>query len=344
MNIILTNSHIDILELVQCLASSLIAKVNRPVCCRLLNLTGFTRAMVNLDEVEVTKKLAVDIQQAIDSVQFGITIKFSVLDEQMHFDFYCDDQDEKYFGTVVNGKPNLVAVLPELIGVPIIVRIQSDDNVLQHCFRSFEQHLNIKCIAQPSNVDDDSPCDIEIKDCRQILDFDTKQDNKNTTTVLLRSIQQLSESENTDGISLYWPFFDSDLHNMLGDIKHLRKLRVFVADDSKPSKMATMIMLEHLGCILTGADDGKEALDITSNQAFDLIFLDERMPGLFGSDVASQLRDGNGVNAQTPKISLTGITDRDSVEELYRKGITHHIEKPITKLVLENFLQQWRKA
>jgi CheY-like chemotaxis protein len=144
-------------------------------------------------------------------------------------------------------------------------------------------------------------------------------------------------------LAYYWPLFDSDLHRLLGEIKHLRKLKILVADDSKPSKMTTMFMLEHLGCVTKGADDGLEALSLSESEEFDLIFLDEKMPGLLGSDVAKKLCDGDGVNTKTPKVSLTGITDRGSITELYSKGITHHIEKPITKLILDNFLQQWRK-
>ncbi|MGB1261778.1 MAG: response regulator [Cognaticolwellia sp.] len=122
----------------------------------------------------------------------------------------------------------------------------------------------------------------------------------------------------------------------------MRKLKVLVADDSKSSKMTTMIFLESLGCIVTGADDGLEALQLSQNEIFDLIFLDERMPGLLGSDVAAELCQEKKTNLHTPKISLTGLTDKGAVDELYSKGITHHIEKPITKLILEKFLQQWR--
>ena len=132
-------------------------------------------------------------------------------------------------------------------------------------------------------------------------------------------------------------------------MKELNTLRVFVADDSKPSKMLTILLLQSLGCTVTGADDGLQALEITSKQPFDLIFLDENMPGLLGSDVAEQLHnskghdEGQGVNANTPKISLTGIVGEDSVNNLYAKGITHHIEKPVTKSILESFLKQWRE-
>jgi len=119
------------------------------------------------------------------------------------------------------------------------------------------------------------------------------------------------------------------------------KLKVLVADDSIPSKMTTMFMLESLGCVVTGADDGDEALMIASKQAFDLIFLDEKMPGLLGSDVAKLLHDNGGVNASTAKISLTGITDKNAVSQLYNKGITHYLEKPVTKIMLEEFISKW---
>jgi len=121
----------------------------------------------------------------------------------------------------------------------------------------------------------------------------------------------------------------------------LTKLRVLVADDSKASKMITMMMLESLGCELTGADDGLEALEVTRKYPFDLIFLDEKMPGLLGSEVADKLRNDSGINTNTPKISLTGIADKESIDALYKKGITHYLEKPVTKQLLSQFLQQW---
>ena len=126
-------------------------------------------------------------------------------------------------------------------------------------------------------------------------------------------------------------------------MQQVNQLKVFVADDSKPSKMLTIIILQSLGCEVTGADDGLEALDITSKQSFDLIFLDENMPGLQGSDVAEKLCivGGSGINQSTPKISLTGLVGEDAIESLYKKGITHHIEKPVTKAVLDSFLKSW---
>ena len=126
-------------------------------------------------------------------------------------------------------------------------------------------------------------------------------------------------------------------------MQKVNKVRVLVADDSKPSKMLTIILLQSLGCEVTGADDGLEALEVTRQQPFDLIFLDENMPGLQGSEVAEQLcfLEGNGINKSTPKISLTGLATEEAVNNLYKKGITHHIEKPVTKAILDIFLKSW---
>ena len=142
--------------------------------------------------------------------------------------------------------------------------------------------------------------------------------------------------------SLFWPFFDTDLLLLIQDHNAVTPLSVLVADDSIPSKVATQAMLEKLGCIVISASDGLEALAIAQQQAFDLILLDERMPGLNGSDVASQLNQQGQLNCNTPKIALTGITQPDEIDALFRKGITHYLEKPITKLTLEKFLQQWQ--
>lgn len=127
-------------------------------------------------------------------------------------------------------------------------------------------------------------------------------------------------------------------------MQKVNKVRVLVADDSKPSKMLTIILLQSLGCEVTGADDGLEALEITRQQPFDLIFLDENMPGLQGSEVAEKLSNGTGINATIPKISLTGLVGEISIDNLYKKGITHHIEKPVSKEALARFLAEWHEG
>lgn len=319
----------------------------RRVCCRLLNQTGYSRATLGIDTATIVDKLIPCIQHTLNEAKQAITILYHTHGNETHLDFYCDANTQKSEHLVLKGIPQLEDKLPELRGAPIKIQIYSDDFNLQQCLSSFEQHLNIQCIAQPlvgAKQLDNTHCDIEIIDARFESEKIKFPLNSQLPRIVLKFLDTLDvNTESNEHKTLFWPFFDSDLYKLIGEIRSLRKLKVLVADDSKPSKVATMVMLEHLGCETLGADDGIEALALSQAQAFDVIFLDERMPGLFGSDVAQQLHNSDGFNRTTPKVSLTGITDREAVETLYSKGITHHIEKPITKVVLENFLQQCRK-
>ncbi|MBA6289251.1 response regulator [Colwellia sp. MB3u-4] len=340
------NSRIDVLEWVQCLASSMIAKMPHPICCRLLNKTDFNQISLNSSPQTLLDLIVPNMQNAIKHAKHAITIKLYEDESQLTLAYLFDDKDVPLTSCQLPGTAILEQTLPELMGVPIKIKINSDDKLLKHCFRSFEQHMNIQCLTEESEENDaKSPWDIEINDFRFSLDKHLNEAKINShPEICLRSLMQLNDVESSQNIDLYWPFFDSDLHSLLGEMKQLIKPRVLVADDSKPSKMATMIMLEHLGCTVSGADDGVEALELANQQPFDLIFLDEKMPRMLGSEVALQLSENKGYNQSTTKVSLTGITDENSVNLLYRKGINHHIEKPITKLVLENFLKKWRDA
>lgn len=67
------------------------------------------------------------------------------------------------------------------------------------------------------------------------------------------------------------------------------ELRVLVVDDHPVNRLVLTEILAHLGCAVTTAQDGGEALAISRVDHFDLICLDRNMPGLSGDDVAAAL-------------------------------------------------------
>ena len=66
-------------------------------------------------------------------------------------------------------------------------------------------------------------------------------------------------------------------------------LRVLVVDDHPVNRLVLTELLTHLGCDVTVAQDGAEALAATRIGDFDLICLDRHMPGLSGDDVADRM-------------------------------------------------------
>lgn len=143
--------------------------------------------------------------------------------------------------------------------------------------------------------------------------------NRHIKLCTISDISELSQENKLSKKILGWPFFDTDLITILTTFHTQTRLSVLVADDSLPSQIATKVMLEMLGCLVTCAENGASALTLAQNEPFDLLLLDERMPGMFGSDVAQQLVRQNTPNNDTPKVILTGLTGDEQIAELFEK-------------------------
>ncbi|WP_346774248.1 response regulator [Pseudoalteromonas sp. Z1A8] len=191
---------------------------------------------------------------------------------------------------------------------------------------------------------------VQLEDLRHLsgdaLTDRLNSDSLNTHIKLctINDISELSQDHKLSKKILGWPFFDTDLITILATLHTQTRLSILVADDSLPSQIATKVMLEMLGCLVTCAENGASALTLAQNESFDLLLLDERMPGMFGSDVAQQLVSQNTPNNNTPKVILTGLTGDEQIAELFEKGITHYLQKPVTKAVLEKFIKPWQLA
>lgn len=66
-------------------------------------------------------------------------------------------------------------------------------------------------------------------------------------------------------------------------------LRILVVDDHPVNRLVLSEIFTHLGCCVSVAEDGVQALSSSSVDHFDLICLDRHMPGLSGDEVAERL-------------------------------------------------------
>jgi CheY-like chemotaxis protein len=112
-------------------------------------------------------------------------------------------------------------------------------------------------------------------------------------------------------------------------------LRVLVVDDHPVNRLVLSEIFTHLGCDVSTADDGFQALAAASVDTFDLICLDRHMPGLSGDDVVSGLpRD---------QFVLAWSTDPSNLPQRFN-GV---LSKPVTAAAAENALVRaiaWRTA
>ena len=90
-------------------------------------------------------------------------------------------------------------------------------------------------------------------------------------------------------------------------------MRILIADDDEMVRWVIREVLRPQGYTLEEARDGNEALEKVTKSEFDLILLDQHMPGLNGSEVAEFMRKQC---PDTRVVILTGSSRREELEKL----------------------------
>ena len=110
------------------------------------------------------------------------------------------------------------------------------------------------------------------------------------------------------------------------------KLRVLVIDDDPVDCEHARIVLEEIGIAADTSSSGAEALDrlrlhAARGEAYNLIFVDWKMPGEDGVDVARRIRKLQG--AQAAVIILTAYNWEEIEEEARAAGVDSFLSKPL---------------
>jgi len=103
-------------------------------------------------------------------------------------------------------------------------------------------------------------------------------------------------------------------------------LRVLFVDDEEELVATVVERLGLRGIEATGAMSGQEALDRVAEQAFDVVVLDVRMPGLGGLDVIKRLKQSH---PDLEVILLSGHGAKEDVEVGLRLGAFDYLQKPV---------------
>jgi len=85
----------------------------------------------------------------------------------------------------------------------------------------------------------------------------------------------------------------------------LRGLRLLVVDDAPANRELVRSIAEPLGVLITEAENGSEAVNMTRSETFDMILMDIHMPGIDGLTAAKIIRSEPGRNTLTPMFAFT---------------------------------------
>ncbi|WP_297131120.1 response regulator transcription factor [uncultured Eubacterium sp.] len=106
--------------------------------------------------------------------------------------------------------------------------------------------------------------------------------------------------------------------------------RVLVADDEKAIRESISDYLRAKGFSVAVACDGKETVEKTKSDSFDLLILDVRMPNIDGLNACKLIREFSLV----PILFLSAYGEEDDFLNAYKVGCDDYIVKPFPLSVL----------
>lgn len=112
-------------------------------------------------------------------------------------------------------------------------------------------------------------------------------------------------------------------------------LRILVVEDNVINQLILREQLEHLGCAVTLASNGEEALQRWRGERFDLVLTDLNMPVVNGYELARALREGG---YDGPLIGLTSSSAAEIAQRGVAAGMTQVLCKPLPFMVLAQTL------
>jgi DNA-binding NtrC family response regulator len=105
----------------------------------------------------------------------------------------------------------------------------------------------------------------------------------------------------------------------------VNQIRTLLVDDEKLFIDSLTKVLTRRGINVQTAPDGYKAIELLTNEEFDVIVLDMRMPGMDGLTTLKAIRERD---ALIPVILLTGNIDVKQVSEALKEGAAEVLLKP----------------
>ena len=117
--------------------------------------------------------------------------------------------------------------------------------------------------------------------------------------------------------------------------------KVLLAEDNVDNQRLVSMYLKMLGADVVIANNGKEAVELTESDNFDLILMDMQMPVMNGLDATQRLRE---MNYTKPIVALTANAMKEDIDACYSVGCDDFIHKPISQQIFSNCIAKFLKA
>lgn len=114
-------------------------------------------------------------------------------------------------------------------------------------------------------------------------------------------------------------------------IPEQRALNVMVAEDNAVNQRLAQLNLEGWGHRVVVANDGREAVDMFTDERFDIVLMDLQMPNLSGTEATTAIRRLERMRGvkRTPVLALSANVLKGIRDECEKCGMDGYVSKPV---------------
>lgn len=121
--------------------------------------------------------------------------------------------------------------------------------------------------------------------------------------------------------------------------KRLFDANILLAEDNRVNQKLATEMLTRLGCRVTLAQNGQEAVELAEKSSFPIIFMDCQMPEMDGFEASGLIR--SRVGEEPVIIALTANSLPGDRERCLKAGMNDYLAKPFQRMDLERLLDRY---
>ncbi|GAP11347.1 protein containing PAS domain S-box [Bellilinea caldifistulae] len=116
---------------------------------------------------------------------------------------------------------------------------------------------------------------------------------------------------------------------------------ILLVEDNPVNRKVVVNLLTKFGHTVEEAENGRVAVEKTSQRNYDLILMDVQMPEMDGYEATLRIRSREGTSHHTPIIAMTARALAGDVERCLASGMDAYLSKPIKPRELFNAIEHW---
>jgi CheY-like chemotaxis protein len=120
--------------------------------------------------------------------------------------------------------------------------------------------------------------------------------------------------------------------------------RILLAEDNSVNVIVATTLLESLGCEVSVAWNGQEAIEMYRRGNYDIILMDMRMPVLDGPEATRAIRRSElETGTRIPVVAVTANAFADDRRQCFEAGMDDFLSKPFTLDAIREVLARWNR-